>query len=758
MILQSFDNTTDANIITFHDYLEQGKNVPNARVQTAIETVKVDDLATIMYTSGTIEAPKGIMFSQLNIVSKRFARAIALPEIGDQDRFLCYLPFFHTFGRFFEMMGCIFWGSVYVFMESPNFETMIENFQLAKPTVFISIPKKWMQLFEKIQEKVDIDVASPSTIQAEISNITGGHLKWGLSAAGYLDPDIFQFFQNYGVELMSGFGMTEATGGITMTPPYQYRHNSVGKALPGIEINLAEDGEMRIRGPYVMMGYFQSESVSFRDGWFDTGDIFSKDAEEFYQILDRKKEIYKNIRGETIAPQKIENLFLDFDSIKHVFLVGDHRAYNSLLLYPNYDYDQLDFSKMNHEELREFFSSLIVSVNRFLAPYERIVDFTIIERDFEADKGELTPKGTFKRKVVEKNFEEIIRNLYQKDYATLSVGAFEIRIPNWFLREKALTSDDLKLEDNIIVLNPPKSKLQVHFSADLPGVVRIGTFTYSTQYDYFDIGQLIHYPSLWLGNIEFENFVGEEIFRWSRLNDENDSELKIVNIHAAPKYEQSINVKLNKIIEQNHKNLPGIHYSAYLISTCNETAALQAFDYIESIIQDKNEKLAMLAKAVLMRTSHLENKAIKKQAFRILITNEKRDLFKNILRIFLQTNGNILDKEIITKISERDLAQNQIKDIFSLLKDCADQEREHGVESPQNTILSLLNLITCYGVMHPVWYKSIRSELVKWTLYETDKEVAQFAEMCVANLVSNFRDWLGTNVRIAVDPETTQEY
>ncbi|MFQ5772452.1 MAG: hypothetical protein ACE5HX_18090, partial [bacterium] len=413
---------------------------------------------------------------------------------------------------------------------------------------------------------------------------------------------------------------------------------------------------------------------------------------------------------------------------------------------------------MNHEELREFFSSLIVSVNLFLAPYERIVDFTIIERDFEADKGELTPKGTFKRKVVEKNFEEIIRNLYQKDYATLSVGAFEIRIPNWFLREKALTSDDLKLEDNTIVLNPSKSKLQVHFSDDLPGVVRIGTFTYSTQYDYFDIGQLIHYPSLWLGNIEFENFVGEEIFRWSRLNDENDSELKIVNIHAAPKYEQSINVKLNKIIEQNHKNLPGIHYSAYLISTCNETAALQAFDYIESIIQDKNEKLAMLAKAVLMRTSHLENKAIKKQAFRILITNEKRDLFKNILRIFLQTNGNILDKEIITKISERDLAQNQIKDIFSLLKDCADQEREHGVESPQNTILSLLNLITCYGVMHPVWYKSIRSELVKWTLYETDKEVAQFAEMCVANLVSNFRDWLGTNVRIAVDPETTQEY
>ena len=166
-------------------------------------------------------------------------------------------------------------------------------------------------------------------------------MKWGLSAAGYLDSDIFSFFHDQGIKLLSGYGMTEATGGITMTPPHDYQPNSVGKALPGIELKLEKDGELCIQGPYVAEGYFKDDdSKVFVDGWFHTEDIFEENNGHYF-IIDRKKDIYKNSRGQTIAPQKIENLFQDFESIKTVFLVGDGKEFNTVLIYPNFQNENI---------------------------------------------------------------------------------------------------------------------------------------------------------------------------------------------------------------------------------------------------------------------------------------------------------------------------------------------------------------------------------------------------------------------------------
>jgi len=162
------------------------------------------------------------MFSQQNLVYKRFCRALALPEIGEKDRFLAFLPMFHTFGRFLELLGSVFWGAEYAFMENPALETMLDNMQRVQPTIFISIPKKWYQLYDFVTSRVDLEFDPPEKIQVALKEATGGHLRWGLSAAGFLEPDVFRFFQQNGVELMSGFGMTEATGGITMTLPGGY--------------------------------------------------------------------------------------------------------------------------------------------------------------------------------------------------------------------------------------------------------------------------------------------------------------------------------------------------------------------------------------------------------------------------------------------------------------------------------------------------------------------------------------------------------
>ena len=178
-------NSSEEWVINFEEFVKSGKEV-----QREFE-IGMNELATIMYTSGTTGEPKGIMFSQMNIVYKRFCRAMAIPEIGEEDRFIAFLPLYHTFGRYLEMTGCVFWAAEYCFLENPSVEAMISNMQLVKPTVFISIPKKWMQLYEYITSKVDIEVDEHQKIKNELDKATGGELKWGLSAAGYLPPDIF---------------------------------------------------------------------------------------------------------------------------------------------------------------------------------------------------------------------------------------------------------------------------------------------------------------------------------------------------------------------------------------------------------------------------------------------------------------------------------------------------------------------------------------------------------------------------------------
>ena len=135
-------------------------------------------------------------------------------------------------------MGSIFWGATYTFAESPAFNSLLKDFSIISPTVFISIPKRWVQIYDSINDSIDLDLSSEEEINKKLKNITGGNLKWGLSAAGYLDPDIFLFFQENKIELISGYGMTEATGGITMTPPREYIANSVGRSLPGIELKI----------------------------------------------------------------------------------------------------------------------------------------------------------------------------------------------------------------------------------------------------------------------------------------------------------------------------------------------------------------------------------------------------------------------------------------------------------------------------------------------------------------------------------------
>lgn len=747
-------NAADEWVISFEEFKAMALH------QNKIDEIKIhpDSLATLMYTSGTTGEPKGIMFSHTNIVYKRFCRAMAIPGISDKDRFLAFLPLYHTFGRWFEMIGSIFWGTEYCFMENPSVDTMIGNMQLVKPSIFISIPKKWIQLYEYITARVDIEVDDDQKIKDVLNNVTGGNLKWGLSAAGFLPPDIFRFFQRYGVELMSGFGMTEATGGITMTPPFQYRENSLGKALPGIEIKLGEDGEILIRGPYVMINYYNQkpEETFNSDGWLATGDIMRMDSDGFIEIIDRKKEIYKNIKGETIAPQKIENLFRDFEFIKQVFLVGDHRPFNTVLIYPDFESENSPLKNMDEQQRQEYFSSIIVTVNNFLAPFERIVDFRIITRPFDDTHHELTAKGTYKRRVIEKNFENIIKSLYQKDHLSLPLGKCEIKIPNWFLREKGALSSDVFLKDNLLSIPKLKSNLLVKCFDQEQNIFQLGNYLYQITSKQIDLQSLLTNPFYWLGNLELSDFAGQGIFRWYRKT-EAEKDITFINRITPVLSNQETRNDLQKIISAKEFSILALHLAAILLQSekydDNEVSLL----YFNEILKDTRSTHYKLAVELAFRPVIINNINIKRKMFLAALQTFKKDSFRRLLDLYTSLDYDFLNKEMIATIDNLSRGDENLYEIESVLsKHISDITSETQID--KTAIPSLFELLVSYGVNHPLSYYQIRRFFLQYELYGTNKNIRSIASDSRIEIRKQFTLWLGVPQKVSVDPETGEEY
>ncbi len=448
-----------------------------------------------MFTSGSTGFPKGIRYTAYNLLTKRFARAAALPDVGTDEILLCYLPLYHTFGRYLELMGSLFWGGTYVFTGNPSYETLLNGLQRIQPTGLISIPRRWQQIkgsclsnFGKLGEGELRDTA--------FRQITGNRLRWGLSAAGVLDPQSFRFFHKYGVELCSGFGMTEATGGITMTPPGEYMDHTVGIPLPGMKVRLVENNELEIAGPYVGRYLEDPEPDPNGEYWLATGDVFQQYPNGYLQIVDRVKDLYKNTKGQTVAPTIVEQLMDQVPGIKRCFLVGDGRAYNVLLIVPDTG-DPILGKNSDLEDYRDYFDQVITAVNSDLAPYERVVNFAVLDRDFSLKQDELTPKGSLRRKIIEQHFSEIIDQMYVQDHIDLEMKelALTVRIPRWFFRDLGILETDIVTDSSGLRNKRTGNRLRISINQKRR-TVRIGDLEYRLKENIVNLGLFARQPIL----------------------------------------------------------------------------------------------------------------------------------------------------------------------------------------------------------------------------------------------------------------------
>lgn len=677
----------------------------------------LDEIATVLFTSGSTGRAKGVAFSMFNLVTKRFARAAALPLIGEKEILLCYLPLYHTFGRYLELMGMIFWGGTYTFAGNPSIETLLSLMQRVNPTGIISIPLRLVQIRDMF-----IQETGKHTDKKVFRKLTGTSLSWGLSAAGYLDPRVFAFFHDHGVELCSGFGMTEATGGITMTPPGEYVKNSVGIPLPGIKTRINSKGELELSGVYVAR-YLDDikDGVTMEDEfWLQTGDLFKTDKQGHYFIIDRIKDIYKNIKGQTIAPRPIEKMFENIPGFKRTFLAGDGMAYNTLLIVPDKNDPVLQKAE-SKKKLIDYFRPVIVSANRNLPSYERIVDFAIIERDFEEQRGELTSKGTMKRKAIEAAFATEIHKMYKYPNVDLRVDDIRVIIPRWVIRDLGITEYDIKPRQGGILnrLNDRILTIKRNYKTDR---IRIGDFEYIIESGQVDLGVFIRQPMLWAGNISLINFAHCKD-GWDTLYPGISPQMFLPQDFFRTSRGKLPEIT-NKIQDHRLRDLNDLITRAIF---ARGAGASEAVYELEKLLHTENHRTVYLLRRRLEVLALHPDFEVRSLAYRILLFDEPRLDYSKYLPAFIYSGLPFINRKSIEEISKADFERGRLESLRQRLESYRTTMTWTSNSVTTNQFKRILELLVRFARHNRNSYGSVREELISWILHKKEPQLAAYA-------------------------------
>jgi long-chain acyl-CoA synthetase len=428
-------------------------------IEAVIDRITPDDMLTLIYTSGTTGVPKGVMLSHNNILTNTQYLTEQSNAINKNDTLLSFLPLSHILERTGGYYTAIRNGALIAFADS--IEKVPENMLEICPTVMVSVPRLFEKIYHRIYDNAHqmpkiknalfhwgVEVGKkyvaatyidkqPSTllnlkyaladrlIFSKIRAKFGGNMKLFCSGGAPLDKTINEFFWIIGIPIFEGYGLTETSPALSFNSFEHIRFGSVGVALKQTEFKIAEDGEILVKGPQVMLGYYNDPDATaeaFHDGWFKTGDIGHLD-EGFVYITDRKKELIITAGGKNIAPQPIENELKMDKYMTSAFVYGDRKPYLTALIVPNLE-RLLEFAKekhinyyeledlVMHDPVQKLFEQRLADINSRLAPYETIKKFVLLAHDFSIEGGELTPTLKLRRKVIYEKYKHKIEDLY----------------------------------------------------------------------------------------------------------------------------------------------------------------------------------------------------------------------------------------------------------------------------------------------------------------------------------------------------------
>ena len=457
-----YDSTEDElpdGVVSYTNVCENGKDVETGNDDHVTE----DDIATIIYTSGTTGNPKGVMLTHANFLFN-FNACKSLVDVGETDVLLSFLPLSHVFERLGGHYVPLFSGAKIAYAESTF--TVAQNMQEVSPTVMLSVPRLYETMHDRVLRAVEagsslkqkifhwgVAVGSKvsSSIQqgrnpsvllsikqgiadklvfAKLKAATGGNLRFFISGGAALPQSIAEFFHAAGILILEGYGLTETSPVISLNYPDKWKFGTVGVPVPGIEVQIAEDGEILTRGPHVMKGYFNNDEATAEvidsEGWFYTGDIGLIDEDGFVRITDRKKNIIVLSNGKNVAPQPIESQLIQSPFINQIMLVGNERKNVAALIVPNFDAlkswgteNGLDVSEISEMlQTREVQQRIQKEIRERLtdfADFEQVRRFALLEREFSQEEDEMTPTLKLKRNVIIEKFSDEIEGMYPEE-------------------------------------------------------------------------------------------------------------------------------------------------------------------------------------------------------------------------------------------------------------------------------------------------------------------------------------------------------
>jgi long-chain acyl-CoA synthetase len=455
------DGVSEADGLTLDQLEAKGRELDSDHLDRSVVETAPDDLATIIYTSGTTGEPKGVMLTHANLVSNLIDSS-GHHDFGKHDVALSVLPLSHVFERQ-AMYMYLHKGMAVYFAES--LQTIGPNMREVSPTVLVGVPRIFEKIYQRIQEsaaergkvsvlllawsvsvareyakcllahepipaglKLNHSIAS-KPVFSKWQRAFGGRMRLLVSGGAALPEDLSYIYLGAGIPIVQGYGLTETSPVITTSSIDDIRPGTVGKAIPNVEIRIAEDGEIEVRGPNVMRGYYnkpeETRAVFTSDGWFKTGDVGALDKDGFLRITDRKKELFKTSGGKYIAPQPIEQAIKGSRFVNQVVLIGAERKFPAALIVPVWE--QLEsYCKLkgievksrselcSHPRIIDLIQRQIDALTPNLAKYERIKKIALLENEFTIEGGELTPTLKVKRRVIDDKYRDVIEELYRE--------------------------------------------------------------------------------------------------------------------------------------------------------------------------------------------------------------------------------------------------------------------------------------------------------------------------------------------------------